>query len=112
MIGEIKGKTKKELQKMADQKVLNIRIWLQEHGELALGVGFLLGIVAMFATKLVVALFVIVAVGALVVWQLAPESRQDNLSSAHAAEDQPEIGEEIRNGHPDSKNRSDTHSTH
>jgi hypothetical protein len=115
MIASIKGKTKKELQKIANQKLVNCRIWLQEHGERALGIGFLVGIFAILATKLVVALLVISLVGSLVIWQLAPEESASETSAKDESEfSATEASEENHNGHPevDPSRSSENHSSH
>jgi hypothetical protein len=69
----LRKRSKREWKRLGHQLQYNCRIWLQEHGELALIAGLLTGIVVVLAFKLFVTLAILAVVIGMIIWALAPD---------------------------------------
>jgi hypothetical protein len=71
-IESITGKSKLELKELAKTNILNLRIWIQEHGEQALLIGVLLGLFFALAFKFAVIFLLIIGAISAFIWFQAP----------------------------------------
>jgi hypothetical protein len=81
LLDELQAMNRSQLRKWMRDFLINCRIWVQEHGELALIAGVLSGIMLIVAYKLIIALLLLCAVAVCLLFYVAP---QDNPSSSGA----------------------------
>ena len=99
LVEKIRERSREEWVRWANQKLVDIRIWLQEHGEAALGIGIVAGVVVVVEFFNVLVLLVLLAAAAFVVWSIAlpgtatiksektPETAQGEKRSGCCADD-------------------------
>ena len=71
VIGWIRARSREEWEQLAIRRWTEIRIWVQEHAELAAIVSIGIGIFIVLAFKLVFTLSFLSGVVALLIWQIA-----------------------------------------
>ena len=71
-IDSIKQRSRPEWEQLTRDRWTELRIWIQENGELAAVVSLVVGIFFVLAFKLVVILAVIIGLGGYGIWYLAP----------------------------------------
>lgn len=77
IIEKIRSRTREEYEALARERLTLLRIWLQEHGELALLIGLIAGIVFVEAFQLIALVLMLSVVALLGVWLIAlPRSQQ------------------------------------
>ena len=84
LITAIRVKSREEWIRLFRENWMKLRIWIQEHGELAFLVGAGIGVLIFLATTLFIWLVILAVIAAFVVWSIAlPEGQQrsDNSSS-------------------------------
>jgi len=79
LLDELQAMNRSQLRKWIRDSLINCRIWVQEHGELALIVGVLSGIGLILAYKLIIVLLLLCAAAVCLLFYVAP---QDNPSSS------------------------------
>lgn len=92
LIEKIRTRSREEYQDLAREQLTQLRIWLQEHGELALLIGLVGGIVVVEAFQLITFLVMAAAIVGLGIWLIAlpkvpaaPRPSAGPGSNGHAA---------------------------
>lgn len=79
----IRSKSREEWLQLIRERWNNLRIWIQEHGELAAVAGFLLGIVIVLFFKVVVFVAVVVFIFLSLGWNIARSGSQNPAGTQH-----------------------------
>ena len=76
LIQKIRATTQEEWNALAQDWVVNARIWIQEHGERAFIVGAVVGMIVIIFIRLVLGLVIFGGLAAYAVWYSAPKGGQ------------------------------------
>lgn len=82
LVAAIRTKSREEWIRLLREKWTNIRIWVQEHSELAALACVILGAFIVLAFSLVIWIVVLSAIAGFVVWSTALPQGQDKTGSA------------------------------
>ena len=88
---ELKSKRKSEWSTWVKDKTRQVRIWVQENGEAALGLGAFVGICFVLFFKLFIGLLVILGLISLIIWQFSPEDEVQTSTVDVKPEPEPEV---------------------
>jgi len=77
IIEDIKNNKREDWASLAKEKWTDTRIWLQEHGEWAFGIGILTGAIIVLAFEIVIALIVVAFLLGFGVWYFAGTNEAD-----------------------------------
>lgn len=73
ILEQLRRRSKRQWREMYDELLCNARIWIQEHGELALLLGIAMGVIAVVFFKPLLTVLLIAGLIGFAVWSLAPE---------------------------------------
>lgn len=80
ILAAIRSRTREGWELHWRERLTDVRIWIQEHGEQAAALGLVLGIGVVIFFKFFVAMVFTVLLGGYAVWHLAlPQDQQDKL---------------------------------
>ena len=82
LVEKIRERSREEWVRWANQKLVDIRIWLQEHGEAALGIGIVAGVVVVVEFFNVLVLLLLLAAAAFAIWSIALPGTTPNKEQA------------------------------
>lgn len=92
IVAWIKSRSREGWQSQAREKWTDLRIWIQEHGEMAAGAAFIVGILLVLVFKLFVAVAVVGLLVAAVIWHVSdPEDEPVSVvEPEESSESEPE----------------------
>lgn len=81
ILQQIRKKSREEWTDLLRDTWTDLRIWIQEHGEIAALAGIVIGMFFVLAFKLVIGLLVLVLIAGYVVWNIAQPGSGDGAKS-------------------------------